>query len=214
MTCAFDREPVSWATGISLIALLPIPRCCRKASRVPLTNRAGVCSWGNARSATAPDVPEDAADKTAGAALRPAPAPRPPTYWPAVRRRKRRREKPRPANCFFISSTARRQPGLIMLGVGRETAGRVGRRWRNGRSQRSALMPDAANLSASATSSGASLLPPAPCVSTMKSPSVTSAAMQITRGRALHPACHQQRPRRTIITVEQLCSRAPQLACL
>src|ERR1019366_8372629 len=46
--------------------------------------------------------------------------------------------------------------------------GPCGRRWRNGRSPRSVLIPDAANLSASASSSGALQLPPAPWVSTMK----------------------------------------------
>src|ERR1022692_646466 len=92
-----------------------------------------------------------------------------------------------------MSSTGRRSPALSCL-VPEGDGGPCGRRWRNGRLQRSVLIPDAANLSASATSSGALQLPPAPWVSTSKPASVFAAHVE-TREQALHPACHRRTPR-------------------
>ncbi len=64
-----------------------------------------------------------------------------------------------------IASTALRKPSRSAAAVAGE-GGPVGRRWRNGRSQRSTCQPRPAKASAAAISSAERQLPPAPWVST------------------------------------------------
>src|ERR1019366_6337089 len=92
--------------------------------------------------------------------------------------------------------------------------GPCGRRWRNGRSPRSVLIPDAANLSASATSSGALQLPPAPWVSTSKPASVFAARCRNPRTGASPGVSSTNASATRFITMEHSWPVPSQLACL
>ena len=77
--------------GISLIAVSS-SSIEPKVSFVPLTKTLASEARENARSASAPDVPADAADTTAATGHRPAPDRRRPACWPDGRRRMSRRD--------------------------------------------------------------------------------------------------------------------------
>ena len=85
----------------------------------------------------------------------------PPYEWPP--------RKTRPEVCRRMETIAARSPCWSRSALPR-CGGPWGRNWRNGRSQRRTVNPEAQNAVASATRSGESQFAPAPCVRTRQSP--------------------------------------------